>query len=72
MLLMFAIPAVSAEDTGDIDVTSDIGAINSIDDVATEISSELMMLLLKYHLMMRLVYKQTFLHQVILQTCRSL
>ena len=40
MLLMFAIPAVSAEDTGDIDVTSDIGAINSIDDVATEISSD--------------------------------
>ena len=40
MLLMFAIPAVSAEDTGDIDVTSDIGAINSIDDVASEISSD--------------------------------
>ena len=40
MLLMFAIPAVSAEDTGDIDVTSDIEAINSIDDVATEISSD--------------------------------
>ena len=40
MLLMFAIPAVSAEDTGDIDVTSDIGAIDSIDDVATEISSD--------------------------------